>query len=405
MIRLALVAVLLAACDPPTPFLRLRLDDGAGLCPSTDCMEVPMTCKTFISIRVVDPADPTAPYISQCEEVPPDRKKDMCSLSSIELDTTKLPLQTLEVQIALFPESMIGTDPITGDPLCPVGTSYDAATGFPVASDETPAVGGRSFYRPGDDKVTVTLGCTDLGAINGCSGAGAVAVSAQVNDFDSRVTFTGPMTVSVGAPVPSAEFYILPTMRLQTLDPAPGQTWAGSVDDPFMSYACLAVLDDAPQSTTTLVCREATAGDTLVTWPNPSDATPGKRAGAGVRLSKAALDQLLAALSMQSFPEHGVTIGLVLDRNGDAVPNQMVAATAPVGSTRPPPTVQYFSIDRSMVGGTRTTGSGVWASTDAEFGTTFSATSGVGLPVTRIGGQIDGRVTIVVLQFGLGAGG
>ncbi|MBA3464239.1 MAG: hypothetical protein H0T46_30065 [Deltaproteobacteria bacterium] len=358
-----------------------------------------------MSIRIIDPADRVSPYLSQCVEVLPNVKEDMCALRRVVLEQTPIPIRDLEVQVALFPESMIRMDPSTGEPICPAGTEYDAVNGFPIASQDAPAVGGRAFYQPNDEFVLVPLACANLDLVSGCDGPGAVEISAQVNDFDSRVTFNGPMTVSVGEPVPAAEFYTLPTSRLQTLEPAPGQTWAGGVDDPFMGFACLAVLDDAPQSTTTLVCREATAADTLVTWPNPSDAALGKRASAGVRLSKAALDQLLAALSMPSFPEHGLTIGLVLDRNGDAVPNQMVTATAPMGSTRPPPTVQYFSFDRSMVGGTRTTGSGVWASTDAEFGTTFTATSGVGLPVSRIGGQIDGRVTIVVLQFGIGTGG
>jgi len=399
---LAVVVVALAACDPPSPIMRLTLDDGAGLCPSTDCAMVPMTCRTWISIRVVDPADPTAPYLSQCEEVPQDRKKDMCALASVELDTRKLPLTTLEVQVALFPEEMIGTDPMSGEPICPADTRYDATTGFPVSSGETPAVGGRSFYRPGDDKVVVNLGCTNLESIASCGGTGSVAVTAQVNDFDSGVVWPFPISVSVGEPAPSDPFWVLPSLQLEALDPAAGQSWAGNLDKPFQSWACLAVLDDAPQSTTSVVCRGADGGDTLVSWPNPTDPVSAKRASAGVRLSKAALDQMLAALSLPAFPTHGLTIGIVLDKNGDPVENQMVTVATP-GMV--PATIQYFDDFRTSVGATRTSKSGAWVSTDAPFGTVFSASSGVGFPVTRVGGQIEGKVTIVVLQFGTGTGG
>ena len=35
-------ALLLAACDPPSPLVRLRLADGpVGQCPSTSCADVP----------------------------------------------------------------------------------------------------------------------------------------------------------------------------------------------------------------------------------------------------------------------------------------------------------------------------------------------------------------------------
>ncbi|MBL0220532.1 MAG: hypothetical protein IPQ07_42520 [Myxococcales bacterium] len=401
-VAVALVAALvLAACDPPSPLVRLRLADGpVGQCPSTSCADVPMLCATWISIRVVDPADPTAPYLSQCQLVPQDRKKDMCSVASVELDTPQLPLRDLEVQVALFPESMIGTD-ANGDPICPSDTRYDASSGFPVASAESPAVGGRTYYHPGDDKILVTLGCTNLMAINeaSCGGVGAIPITAAVNDFDSGVTFTGAMTVSVGEPVVADPFYVLSPQQLHVLDPVPALRWAGSVDAPFTSYACLAVLDDAPQSTTSVVCRRATVNDLTLDWPSRVDEPdPTRRVGSGVRLSKAALDQMLAALSLTSFPVHGLTIGIVLDPSGNSVANQVVTPSAG--------TVQYFAGDRATVGGTKTTSSGVWVSTDAPFGTTFSTFGGTPpTTVQRIGGLIDGKVTIVVLQFGGGTGG
>ena len=83
-----------------------------------------------------------------------------------------------------------------------------------------------------------------------------------------------------------------------------------------------------------------------------------------------------------------------------------LSAIPPAGM--PQSTILYFDEFRSTIGGTRTaagSAGGVWASLDAPFGTTFSASNGVGLPVTRIGGAIVGKVTIVILQYGQGTGG
>jgi hypothetical protein len=398
-----LLLAVLAACDPPAPLLRYRVDStDVGLCPSSKCEEVPLTCRSFLSIRVVDPGDPTAPYLSQCDEII--GKANLCTIAGIDLDDTKkLPLRGLEVQVAIFPEAMIQFDPMTGEPICPANTKYDATTGFPVSSGQTPAVGGRSFYHPGDDKVVVNLGCTDLESVASCTTMGAVTATAQVIDFDSLQTSISPISVSVGEPSPSDPFWVLSPFQLDPLEPGPGQSWTGTRDHAFQSWACLTVIDDAPQSTTSVVCRAANPDDTLVSWPNPTDTVPARRASSGVRVSKAALDQMLAALSLPSFPMNGLTIGLVLDQNGIPVENQTVTAIPPVAGT--PVSIQYFDDFRTSVGATRTSMSGAWVSTDAPFGTSFSTSSGVGVPVTRVGGAIVGKVTIVVLQYGQGTGG
>ena len=273
-----------------------------------------------------------------------------------------------------------------------------------MSSGETPAVGGRSFYRPGDDKVVVNLGCTNLESIASCGGAGAVTATAQVIDFDSGQTHISPISVSIGEPAPADTLWVLASNQLDPLEPAPGPRWIGGRENPFQSWACLSVLDDAPQSTSAVVCRQALASDTAVSWPNFADPVAAKRASAGVRLSKASLDQMLSALSLSTFPTNGLTIGLVLDQNGATVRDQTVTAVAP-GVSPPPVTIQYFDDFRSSIGGTRTTMSGAWASVDAPFGTVFSASSGAGFPVTRVGGAIVGKVTIVVLQYGQGTGG
>ncbi len=401
MRALVLGIAALAACAPPSPEVHLQLDDSdVGLCPSADCMAVSMTCRTWMGIRIIDPAEPLTPYLTQCDEVPPDNRKDLCSIGGINLKEQSLPLRDLEVQVALFPESMITRDE-NGEPVCPADTKYDASSGFPIASEVTPAVGGRTFYHPGDDKIVVPLGCTNLELIQGCGGGGAIPVTAQVNDFDSGVTFTGEISVSVGQPIVNDPFFVLGSSQLQALDPMAGQRWVGNIDQAFPSFACLAVLDDAPQSTTSVVCRRSMAADMMLSWPRPPiDQEPDDEfhVGSGVRLSKAALDQMLAALSLSSFPIHGLTIGIVLDKNGNPVANQVVQLEPSSAGT-----IDYLSADRSMVGGTKTSASGVFASLDAPFGTVFTATGGTPPRAhRRIGGNIDGKITIVVLQFTTG---
>ena len=190
-VALAVGCVLaIAACEPPSPSLQLRLAGGpAQPCPSTSCLEIGMACETWMSIRIIDPADPRTPYLSQCGQVPPNGRDDLCSLGNVNLAATPLPYRDLEIQVAVYPETAIEIDPLTGEGTCPTDVQYDAVNGFPVESASTPALGGRGYYRPGDAEVVVTLGCTNLEALNEatCVGAATVSVSATVEDFDLRL--------------------------------------------------------------------------------------------------------------------------------------------------------------------------------------------------------------------------
>lgn len=396
MRALAVVALaLVTGCDPPSPSLHIRLTDGATQpCPSVDCTLVPLACPTWISIRILDPADPSAPFLSQCQEVPLNRKKDLCSIASVDLAVTEpLPLQDLEVQVALYPESMITTDPESGADVCPSNIQYDAVNGFPIEIGQTPALGGRAYYRPGDDTVTVTLGCTDLDLVNDpvCVGTSTVNVAATVDDFDTRTSVVpfeaNRLSVSVGEPQFVASQYVLDPQDLSQLDrtvtipPA----WGADVDRVFSAYACLAVLETAAQSTTTVTCQPASPSKPMYEFPT-TGAPP------GVRMVKATLDQILRAVPLSQFPPEGLTVGLVLDRDGKPLANQAVSATGG--------TVQYLSSDRNSVVGTMTSASGVFVSLDAPFGTVFSTTSGLPPETpTGIGGRIENKVTIVILRF------
>jgi len=393
--RFAVLLLGLLACNTPPPSLRIRLNDGVTqACPSLSCADVPLACKTWISIRIIDPADPSAPFLSQCQEIPRNRNRDLCSVASVDLEPIALPVKDLEVQVALYPESMITTDPLTGDDVCPSDTQYDAVDGFPVENAVTPALGGRTYYRPGDEVVTVTLGCTNLEVVNdvSCVGLATVRVSATVEDFDRAASVTefeaNRLSVGVGEPRSENTTYVLNpgdvTALGRTVSAPPA--WAIDVEQLFTSTACLSVLDDTPQSTTAVTCKTVNVVDDMIEFTGDPP---------GVRLTKASLDQILRALSLTQFPAQGLTIGIVLDRNGVPLATQVVAA--------PGATVLYLSSDRNSVVGSSTSGGplgGVFVSLDAPFGTVFSTSGGTPIQTPdALGGRIENKVTIVVLKF------
>ncbi len=390
-------ALVLAACDVPSPALRFRLADGdVQSCGTAKCGEIGVACEMWMNVRIVDPEAPASPYLSQCQPVPRNSRRDLCAIARVDLEPVPVPVRNLEVQVALYPADMIQFDAETNEPLCPTDVRYDAVNGFPVSSvGETPAIGGRAFYRPGDEEVIVTLGCTNLELLNAetCTGTSNVRVTATVDDFDTHTSVVpfeaNRLSVAVGDPKFESGVYVLNPGDLEELDQRATfpPAWGGDLDTQLDGYACLAVLDATPQSTSTVTCQQASI-------------TKSNYEFTGVRIVKATLDQIITALGTP-FPAQGITVGLVLDRNGNPLAGQAVNA--------PGATVRYLSSDRSSIAGTTTSASGVFVSTDAMFGTVFSTTSGVP-PQTRtgIGGRIEGKVTVVVLRFAepvVGGGG
>ena len=385
---LVLTTFAIGACNTPTPRLRLAFaGPPSQACPSTNCAEVPMICETVMSIRIADPADTTAPYLSQCSLVDHQRK-NMCALAVVDLEPTPLPVRELEVQVALYPATAIPTDPMNpGALLCPAKVAYSAATGFPVEQAPTPALGGHAFYHPGDEAVVVTLGCTDLAAINdSCVASDRVTVTATIEDFNTRFPVTGGsqgladrLLVSVGEPRALDSTFVLNFPDIRWLARSSDQlppTWGGDVDYLFNKYACLEVFEMTGQSTATVRCKRV-----------PS------RAGlelSGVWMGKPQLDEILLALGTTEFPNAGLTVGMVIDDVGNPVAGAIVSASTG--------TVAYPAPqgDGLVTGGTSTTG--IFLSSDAVFGAEFS-TGGPGQPtISGIGGLVAGRATIVILQ-------
>jgi hypothetical protein len=380
----------LAACNTPTPRLSLVFaGPPSQACPATDCAEIPMPCRTVMSIRIADPST-NSPYLEQCVEVPVNHDQDMCAISTVDLAPTAIPVRDLEVQVALYPLSVIQPDPNNPTLMCPTKIAYNVATGFPVEQAPTPALGGHTFYHPGDETVVVTLGCTDLAAISAsCAVPDRVKVDATIVDFDTRFTVMGGspsladrLRVSIGEPQVRNSAFVLDTADtrlLQRSRTGPIPAWSGEVDLGFHKYACLEVLEDAGQSTATLRCHAASAAPAVTL--------------AGAWMAKDRLDELLRALQLPKFPDEGLTVGIVVDGTGAPVTGAIVSPKQG--------TVAYLSEDRlGFVAGSATTSAGIFVSRDAPFGTELTAGAPGRIPVSAIGGLVTGKITLVILPLG-----
>lgn len=389
--------------------LRFRLTDGdsqacvtqSGGNQTTDCSEINLDCDAVLSVRIVPPGDTTVPYISVCDKM--EGEDTLCSISYVNLPPPKVPIpeQVLEVQMAVFPESAVPQDPVTHQYICPpvqFGATGLPITALPGCTDEdpgtcpkVPAVGGRAFYYPGDEMTVVTLGCTDLdqqlrGAA--CTNEHITRVRATVTDFDSTAlvdpSVANRLTVSIGEPMPLGTEYALFPQDMHELTATTDQfptAWLGDIDATFSTTRCLVVLEDGAQTTSTITCGKVDIED------------PDMIEVRGERLARTTLSQVLAATGQASFPDAGMTIGIVLDHSNNPAAGQTVTAMPPAGVS---PVIQYLSADRTTIGGTQTSASGIFVAQDAPYGTMFSVP---GALAEKLGGRVQGKATIVVIQL------
>lgn len=395
----AMAGWLAAACSTPVPHLQLVLADTEDQkCPSVDCGMIAMPCKTVMSLKFLDRDDPSIVYHEQCTDVPFDAKNPtLCSLKAVDIKPVLLPVREMEVQVALYPASVIPSklDAATGsdDLQCPNHVAYNLANGYPIEQWPTPALGGRTFYHPGDATVTVRLGCTDLMAIEqSCATSDLVTVTATVDSFDTLASVDGGpnataslLHVSVGEPrIVDGGFELRPdeTHPLKALGGGNASipTWQSELDVKFHQYVCVDVLESVAQTTAVLRCKPVSAG--------------GRIDAAGMWISRIDVQKILSALSPAmpdpvKFPDEGLTVGIVVDQAAIGIPG--VVVTSAMGS------VKYLT-GQGMLSTTGTSSNGIFVSRDAPFGTVF-ATSGPGRPMaTGIGGTVAGKITVVVLQ-------
>lgn len=402
---LALAALVLVACDTPPLTLRIRLTDGdAQQCISsengnatTDCSKINMICDGVLSLRIVPPNQPEVPYVYMCTDLV--GQPDLCSIAGPSLEQAMVPVpeQVLEIQLAVFERTSLEKD-ADGNYICP--RVEFAANNLPETADTCfesdpslcparPAVGGRAYYYPGDEKTVVELGCTDLSLLNGpaCVGTNLIDVTATVNDFDTWVpvsaTAAQRLTVSIGEPrADLSNLYTLTgTQPLAGPSSNVPPSWSSALDFSPESYYCVEVFEDIPQATRALVCRAITG----------KESTEGIKM-TGALLSKDTLDDVLTALGKPSFPITGLVVGVVLDEFNRPMSGVKVSAVCGPSETC---TVQYLSADRTALTSDTTSANGIWISQDAPFGTLFQR-SGTVQPT--FGGLVQGKVTIVVLQ-------
>ncbi len=400
---LALIACILAACDTPPITLRYRLTSGnAQQCISetgnatTDCSNLALACNGVLSLRIVPPNQPEVPYVYVCTDLTD--KRDLCSIAGPALPepTVPGPEQVLEIQVAVFERDSLPKD-ADGNYICPrvefasnnlPETAVSCFESDPSLCPARPAVGGRAYYRPGDEETVIELGCTDLSLLNGpaCAGINTIDVTATVNDFDTWVpvsaTAAQRLTVSIGEPrADLSNLYTLTgTQPLSGPSPNVPPSWSSALDFSPESYYCVEVFEDIPQATRALVCRAVP----------PMGLDEIKITGA--LLSKDTLDDILTALGKPSFPITGLVVGVVLDEFNRPVAGVKVNAVCAPTETC---TVQYLSADRTTLTSDTTSANGIWISQDAPFGSLFERSGNV---QPAFGGLVQGKVTIVVLQ-------
>jgi len=390
---LAACAAWACACSTPTPRIMLDLaGPPTQACPA-DCAMITLPCDPVMSVRIVqpgaDPGDTKARYLDECVPVLPDMQNTSCALASVSLDSTPIPVRDLAVQIAVFPGA-VARDPKTGALTCP--PVYYDDMGFPIQLPSAPALGRQVFYHPGDATVDVKLGCTDvpkMQAGDACRNPEVGAATATVLGFDSQVPVpvgpdgTDDLFVWSGEPRNLDRSSVLqpPDVVPMQLDDSGTVHWTAERAQSFQLYACVEVLEDITQTAATLHCSSAlkSVGELTGYWMRRDTL-------------QSILDTAAAAavLGDPVVPDIGLTIGVVIDGSALGVAGVQVTASDPRAH------ITYLS--KTGVGNQATFATGIFVSTDAPFGTTFSA-SARGTTRHEIGGLVAGKATIVVLTM------
>jgi hypothetical protein len=403
--RHAIGVVVLAAAgacgDPPPLAIKYALTPGptqacmdSKMQLATSCSDVAVPCAAHIGIRIVLPDDPSRAFVSVCQPLPATGRMDLCSIAGVDLPAgVSIPEQTLQIQVAVYADADLAKDS-DGNFLCPADPQFSPdglpVSAIPVGGDPPIAVGGSAYYHPGDSETTVALGCTKQDELAACISEDALLVSATVNDFDLpdlavSATVANSLTLLVGEPVStniSGEYVLNPsaTIPLQRTQTQPS-AWSVPINMPtFTSAACLEVLEDSQEITPYLTCKSFMPGQKTLDFT-------------GIRVSQTTHDQVLAAMGLSRIPINGLVLGITVDNAGAPLAGMNVVPTSG--------TVEYLTADRKALQTGTTSVAGIFLSTDATFGTSFTA-HGASMLQTSLpgfGGVVDGKVTVVVLQL------
>jgi len=397
------VVAVLAACDADSLKIAFQLSSGpVQACPSAvapaapTCADVPVLCDAVLDLRIGRPSDPPEAYVALCEPIPRGARQDLCSLEQVDLPVRQLPKDTLEVQAMIWPRDAVRADPVTGALDCkeiygqPVSIGF-GVNGFPEEVTPSPSLGGRAYYHAGDGQTVITLGCSDLAAVNRPVCTGQIELRASVSSFEdplAPVTSPAGLLVSVGEPRYVANRDEYEWRSIQALNPLsapPPPTWFAAIDAiEIEDSICVEVIADSGTNTPSVRCVR-------------TDASARQLELAGTWLPRSRLQQILAGLGLSEVPPQGLTVGILLDEQGRPAAGYQIK-TSPVAE------VQYLTAgDQVVPGGVVTTQSGAFVSQQAPYGADFRAFPQNMLQprAQAVGGRVNGTVTLVVLRLGL----
>lgn len=353
-------------------------------CASPSCGDILVECDSVVSLRVTD-AISGQPYASLCEPLPPGT---LCGLGDLALPAVSVPTKPMNVAVLVWSRAAL-----PADGSCPTNTMFDPY-GFPLAVAPTPALGGQSFFTPGDTRtVEVTLGCVDVNALGAeaCEDPDNVRVNATLLDIASRVPVGSDIAERVslgfGEPVLQLDDEFQPVHRLLTpqLTPLLRQAtsgvseWLGLAPRPNTT-GCIHMLDDVAEAVGTVTC---------VAYEDTARLTP-----RAYFVDEARRNRVLAALSLSQFPNEGLVYGLILDVNGEPLANAQAIPSA--GS------VSYLEIGQTALLPGGTSAGGDFASTTVPFTASWTvkvAQEAFPRQVQAVGGLISEKLTVVILRL------
>lgn len=381
------IAVILSAAgcnDLPPLTIRYLLTAGpTQACGTQVSEEIKIACDAVLSVRIIDPTQPSSPLVAVCERV--QSPGDLSKILKVNLPSgVLLPARRLAVQVAVFNADDI---PIVDQKLTCPDLPFDGNK-FAAPSPHKPALAGMGYYSPGDAETVVELGCANLSLLNTgiCSNEDAILVTSSLSDFDSGQPVTSAvadgMELRVGEPRTrlidnQIQFYFSPdsTRSLARVPNTIQPSWLSAVTLRFTTATCIEASEDTAQATTTITCKAADRDKTQIDLP-------------AVRLSRETLDDVLRAHAPNKpFPAEGLVIGKVVDRAGRPVKDVTVQATDQSA-------VFYLSAARDQLVEGATSDNGIFVSFDAGFQSSWMAPG----TADGYGGRVRNRVTIVILQ-------
>lgn len=377
--RAAAVAVALAAaaCSDPESF-RIHLTWSAGpsyACPETtgeeparSCAAVPMTCDARVWVRVV--TTDGRQLFSACSDLPAAElveNRTLCELRKVVLPAdVELPNQMVRIQMLVWSVDELDAAGLGAPGTCPSTIGFDAQ-GNPQLVAPVPAVGGEVYFEVGkSDTAELRLACPDWDQLDtqACRNRSSqVDVNLRLLEPYRVISATEAddevATVHFGTPSLNEDNDWVLRELGDTLE-RNELTWSRIEDAPFAGDRCTRVLGNGANVTATATCIQVPEVP-----PNPLR-VEGFLLTSSARAKLISLYQLVAPGAPALFPETGLVVGVVVDGSKRPVAGAVVVPTETAMVVYPNAALDGFTTDA-------TGPSGYFLSTDARFGTVWTA--------------------------------